>query len=79
MERTKNGNIKIEINPERKYQGQFVGYEHYRLADVSRAFPAVDNFSDLDEDDYDLGDGSNNREMIQHHVMPYRRVGHIVG
>lgn len=78
METTKTGNIKIHINPERKYTGQFVGWKYYKLDDLKKAFPFVSDFSALDPYDFDLGDGANNVAMIMHHVMPYRRQGYVV-
>lgn len=77
METTRRGNIKIEVNPERKYRGQFVGYEYYRLADCQGAFPSVGNFPALSCDGNNLSDLVNNEEMIQHHIQPYRRIGYI--
>ena len=78
METTKNGNIKIEINPERKYQGQFIGHRYYKLADVKRAFLFVDDFEAINPHDFDLGEGANNADMIDHHVQSYRNIGYIV-
>ena len=78
MEITKLGNIKININPDRHYQGQFVGQEYYRLADVQRAFPFISDFEEIDEDGFDLGDAADNTEMIRHHCNHYRRIGYIV-
>ena len=78
METTRAGNIKIKINPDRHYQGQFVGYEYYSISDINRAFPGVDVASfDLDSYD-DLGLGNSNADMIRHHCSPFRRVGYIV-
>ena len=77
MEITKTGNIKIEVNPERKYAGQFVGYEFYHIMDVAKQFPSVKDFDSLPDDGFDLGDGATNLEMIRHHVQPFRRNGYI--
>ena len=76
---TKSGNIKIHINPERKYDGQFIGYRYYDIDDVKRAFPRISDFGGLDVDGLDIGDGATNEQMIEHHVMPFRSVGHICG
>ena len=78
MKITKTGNIKIHINPERKYQGQFVGWKYYKLAAIKTAFPFIDNIQDLEPDDFDLGAGANNADMIMHHIEPYKRVGYVV-
>lgn len=78
MKTTKNGNIKIEVNPERKYQGQFVGYTYYKLEDVRRAFSFMSGFASINEDGFDLGLGANNADMIMYHVQPYRSCGYIV-
>ena len=78
METTKNGNIKIEVNPDRKYQGQFVGWRYYNLNTLKSVFKNVSDFSELDPWNFDLGDGANNAEMIMHHVVPFRNCGYIV-
>jgi len=78
MEITRNGNVKIEINPERKYQGQFVGYKYYKLTDLQKVFPNVADFGELNPGGFDLGAGANNTDMICHHIQPYRRNGYIV-
>ena len=78
METTKKGNIKIKINPERKHQGQFVGYRFFKLSDVRRAFPDVPDFAEIKGDGYDLGEGATNEEMIIHHLQPFRSCGYIV-
>ena len=79
MQTTKSGNIKIEINPDRKYDGQFIGHEYYNIDDVKRAFPFISDFSELTRKGFDLGDGANNEEMIRHHVIPFRRSGYFCG
>ncbi len=76
---TRGGNIKIEVNPDRKYDGQFVGYRYFKGADVSRAFPAIADFGALDKAGYDIGAGADNEQMIQHHIQEYRSVGYICG
>ena len=78
MEITKSGNIKIQVSPERHYQGQFVGHEYYKLADVQRAFPAIADFAAIDAEGFDLGQRACNDEMVRHYCAPFRRVGHIV-
>jgi len=78
METTKTSNIKIHVNPERTYSGQFIGWEYYKLDVLQKTFPFVDNLADLDPDGFDLGDAANNVDMIRHRVLPYRRRGHLV-
>ena len=74
---TKKGNVKISINPERKYQGQFVGDKFFSLAVLKRVFPAVKNFAELDKDGFDLGDTADNEAMVLYHCTPFRRVGYV--
>ena len=79
MNTTASGNIKIEINPDRHYAGQFVGSLFYRLTDVQAAFPAIKDFAALNKDGFDIGYLATNEEMIYQHCMPFRSVGYVCG
>jgi len=77
MKITKGGNVRIEINPERKYQGQFVGYRYYKMGALEEAFPGTD-FAEIDDDGFDIGDNATNSEIIPCYVLPFSQIGYTV-
>jgi len=80
MERTRSGNIKIRLNPERWYSGEtWIGIEYYRQLALDSAFGPRD-WNKINQDDCDLSKRGNitNVAMIQHYVKPFRRIGFVV-
>lgn len=75
MKLTETGNIKIAVNTERKYQGQFVGHEYYRKSALDLIFGPTD-WATINPCGYDdLGISNRNDDMIRHHCSPFRRIG----
>lgn len=74
---TKSGNVRIKINPERHYQGDFIGYLYFDRNALRKVF-GRDDWSSLATDGNELGELANNDEMIIHHLQPFRRCGYTV-